>query len=232
MTAYGDDLINMIDQRIGLATKRDKATGTVISRDATGPGAQVLFDGATTSMPVKCPGSVFVREGTRVLLDKYGSDWVISNAWIGPGFGEASRRFNIPSTTAGVNTTSFTDFTEFGTVGFTKFFDATYIRVGIHWSGYSNAATTGVEYGLRLTPTEGAEAYVPTDWSVGRCFMNALGDHQTDYSVTRMTGIPAGTFTATFRIRRFTGTGTIISDVNDQCLLELDEGIRSGVPYF
>lgn len=228
--SYSEDMIALVDQRIALANKRDKAAGTVINRDTTGPGALVLFDGATTPMPVKCVGNVFCRESDRVVLDRYGSDWCITGAFVGPGFGEAFRRITYATGTVAATSTSYIDVTDFGTMVFNKIFDGTFVRIGQLWSGYANAVTTGCEFAVRFTATEGGEGFTPVDYSTGRCFMNASGDHQISYGSTRATGIPAGTYTVSYRLRRYTGAGNVVSDSNDQVFIELDERVRSNTP--
>lgn len=233
--SWGADLIAMIDQRIRLAFKADKASGTVVARDSSGYEAQVLFDGSTTAVPVKCVGNVFCRDGDRVVLNRYGSDWVIVGAFVGAGLGEARRRWDgLPSTTAPMTSGAWVDLTEFGTFGFTKAYDSTYVRCGMLWSGRGTATNTRVAFGVRLTATEGGEGYTPIDYTVGTALIYAANARVLAYSATRLTGgpggLPAGTYTATYRWRRAAGTGDVISDTFDPMLMEFDEGFRETSP--
>lgn len=229
------DLIKMIDQRIRLALKVDKASGTVVARNPSGYGAQVLFDGSTTAVPALCAGNVFCRDGDRVAMHRYGSDWVIMGAFVGPGYGDARRRLDgLPSTTAAMTSSSFVDLTEFGTLSVTKYHDASYLRVGQAWAGLGTATNTRVAYGVRFTATDGGAGYTPIDYTVGTALIYTANARAIAYSATRVAGgvggLPAGVYTVTYRWRRMAGGGNVISDTFDPMLIEIDERFRETSP--
>lgn len=228
--SHADDQIATIDARIRAALAKNAAFATVVSRDPVGPGATVLVDPATVPIPVRCAGNAFCRPGDRVMMTMIDGGWVITNAWVGPGYGEAFASWNFTGANTAHNATSFGDLNAFPSMVFTKFADNTMIRVGQKWMGYFSANATGVEYGLRFALLEGPTAYTAVDVPVGRCFTNISGVHDSDYSTARVINIPAGTHTVTYRVRRYVGSGSITSDQNDQAQVEMDERVRSSVP--
>lgn len=230
MTAFDDGLIRTIDDRIKRFLPTLTARGTVVSRDTTGPVVQVLFDGDSIAMPVKCAGNVFCQANDRVVLTKHGPTWVVIGAFTGPGYGEMFRRINFSGATTAYNTTSFTDLTEWGTKEFVKFYDNTFIRVGMSWQGFMSAGNTGVEFGFRMTQTVGSGAYTPADVACGRCLITTSGNRGANSGAARLGAVPAGTYTVSYRIRRYVGTGTINGDASDTVWMEMDERVSAGNP--
>jgi hypothetical protein len=225
-------LIQMMDDRIRLHDQATSLMGTVVTRDTSGTGATVLFDGSIVAAPVKCMGHVHCRPGDRVALSLHGSDWLIYGSFSGPGYGEASSAIDgLPSTTGGLTSSSFTDLTEFGTFVFTKFYDNTFVRMGMSVGAYvTTAGDTRVAWGLRLSPTSGAVGYTATDYRIVYAFFHNTTVHQSASGMWRNLSIPAGTYTVSARWRRASGSGTIFADANDYYSVELDERIRAGSP--
>lgn len=232
MTLADEELIRLIDQRIRADKSRIRHTGTVVSRDTTGPKGMVQFDGATVATPVKFAGGVYASPNDRCLLDLYGtSDWIVTNTWAASTFGEASKQLDgLPATTGALTSNTFVDLTEFGTITFTKFFDATFIRVAVQWGAFSSATATQLAMGVRLTPTAGAIGFSATDYALGRMYFNVASKYENNYTPRRLVGVPAGTYTCSLRWRRVSGAGNIQADAITSYALELDERVRATVP--
>jgi hypothetical protein len=227
-----EDLATFVDQRIRSAQQRERAAGSCVTRDTTGPGAMVIFDGSTVAVPVKVLGNVFLRPEDRCVLDRYGSDWVVTGSWSALGLGESSHVVLGPS--PGVNTvsTTFVDLAEFGDLTFTKAYDSTFVRCGLQAGGYATvSAATGARFGVRFTPTDPTGGYTATDYNLTTVYWNDLSKHLGNYSMLRLLGIPAGEYTVTMRWRRNAGLGTINCDSSDQLMIELDEQVRALSPY-
>jgi hypothetical protein len=231
MTLTADDLA-IIDQRVRLAQARTRSAGTIVSRDTTGPKAMVLFDGATVATPAKVTGSTFVAPGYRCLLDRYGTDWVVTNAWAATTFGEANLAMDsLPSATGANTSATFQTINEFGTFTFTKFFDLTFVRAAISVGGFvTGTAGTRANWAIRFTPIEGGIGYSPADLSFGGVVMNQLSTHVPYSSMRRVTNIPAGTYTVNLRWRRLSGSGSLFADTNDSFAVEVDERVRTLTP--
>lgn len=235
MTLSEDDLAvidRRVDQRIRLASSREKTSGTVVSRDTTGPKAMVRFDGATVAVPVKVAGSVYVQAGDRCLLDRYGtSDWIVTNSFGASSFGEASRSLDgLSIATGSLTSATFVDLTEFGTVSFDKAFDLTFVRVQVNSACFVSAVPTRILWAVRFTPTAGGIGYTPTDISVGGMNFNTASQHQAYTGMRRIISIPSGSYTVSLRWRRASGTGNAVADTNDSYAVELDERVRASVP--
>lgn len=225
------DLIQLIDQRVRAAQASNRSAGTCVSRAAAGPTADVVFDGSTVAMPVKVLGNVFVQPGDRVVMDRYGSDWVVTGSWSALAFGEASRAQLGPAGgTAQITSGTFLDIPDLTSVTFDKSFDATYVRIGMQVGAFCGTAGTGVRFGARFTPRDAGSSYPATDINMTTIFFNAALDHQANSSMFRVTDIPAGTYTVSWRWRRNAGTGFIQADSADQFALEVDEAVRAAVP--
>jgi hypothetical protein len=232
MSSVDMDLIQLVDERIRLHDKASQLMGTVVTRDSTGPGATVLFDGSTVAVPVKCMGHVFCQPSDRVSLARYGSDWLIIGSFSGPGFGEASKALDgLPSTTAQLTSSSFIDLPEYGTLSFTKYFDNTYVRMSATVGALATVAATHIVWALRFTPDVGGVGYTPTDLTVVNIHINTINSHLPNTGFRRQVNIPAGTYTVALRWRRSAGTGVVTSDANDYYAVELDEGIRQVAPF-
>lgn len=236
VTYVDDNTLAAIDQRIRLAQRKTSANGTMVTRDTTGPGCTVLHDGATIATPAKCLGSVFANAGDRVVLDLYGSEWLVTGSFSSLAFGEGSRALDgLPSAATPITSATFVDLTEFGSFSFSKAYDNTFVRVGLTASCFSSVATTRVFWGVRLVQTAGVSPYGPTDLTMGGFMLNTVNIHTSFTKFKRYLGladggIPAGTYTVSLRWRRFSGTGTLSADTNDDFALELDERVRALAP--
>lgn len=228
------DDVDLIDQRIRRALASFRRQGTLVSRESTGPGATVRFDGATVATPAKVFGGVFAQPGDRVALDLYGSDWCVSASFAASSFGESSAGFEgLPTQTGNLTSGSYVDLTEFGTVPISKFFDLTYLQFTVTVGCYTTSATTSVGtrvlFAVRLTPLPGT-TYTPVDLPVGGMTFNAASTHQSYTREARIINVPSGNYTASLRWRRASGNGALIADSNDTFHLGYSEQIRQASP--
>lgn len=231
MSLYDDDQIALIDQRIRLHTKQTVSMGSIVSRDTTGPGAMAVMDGATVAVPVKVLGTSPVREGDRVTLELFGTEWLVTGTFSANGFGEANQAVEgLSGATGALTSGSFVDLTEFGSFEFTKNYDATFVRLQVQGSAFATGAIAKVFWALRFTALEGGAGYTPADISVGGMQINTLSAHIGYTSMRRVTNIPAGTYTVQLRWRRASGSGSIFADTNDSYAVEVDERVRSAAP--
>lgn len=234
--SYLDDQLELIDQRIRLSQRKTSANGTVVTRDTTGPGCTVLHDGASVATPAKVLGSVFANVGDRVVLDLYGSDWLVTGSFTALAFGEGNRAVDgLPSATGAMSSATFVDLTEYGSFSFSKAYDNTFVRVGLTASCFTSVAGTRVAWAVRVVQTAGNTTYGATDLTMGGFVMNAATSHTSVTKFKRYLGladggIPAGTYTVSLRWRRVSGTGTITADTNDEFAIELDERVRALAP--
>lgn len=230
---YDENLIRLIREQIRLSQQATRAVGTVVTRDTTGTGAMVKFDHAETPTPVLVGGNVFCQPEDRVLLDLYGSDWVVTTSFSSAAFGEASRFYaglGAPMT-ALTTTGGFVDFTEVAPVTFTKLHDLTFVLITASYGGYTDtAANTEAEWAVRFTPTEAGSSYTASDITVGSIFFNNISEHLNQSQQRRKTDIPAGTYTVSMRWRRVGGTGNVRANADDCYTMSLDERVRASSP--
>lgn len=237
MAANDLELIKLVDQRVRVAQIKDRAVGTVAQRDTTGPNAQVIFDGSQVAMPVKVLGHVFCGTGDRVVLDRYGSDWVIVGAWAAFALGEATGTV-IPSSPSGNLTSgSFVDITEFDPLPFTKAYDQTFVRLSLQAACFANVSGgTSVRWGVRVTPVDSSSPFTAQDFPCGYIYFNNTGMHMQSVGFTRLVsfsdgGPPAGNYLLSLRWLRWGGGGNLQFDSGDVFTLEADEGIRTLQPF-
>lgn len=231
MSAYSEDLIALIDQRINLARRQDRANGTIVTRATTGSGATATFDGSVTPVVVKVAGNVYASTGDRVLLARHGSDWIVTESFSSLGYGENNRVFDsLPSATGALTSSTFVDLTEFGVMQFSKNFDATFLRVQLQAQCFVTGAAARVAFAGRLTPISGADGYTPVDMSLGTYQINAVAQHVNHVAMRRWRNIPAGTYNLSIRWRRNTGSGMIFMDTNDGIGVEMDERVSAAIP--
>lgn len=229
-----DPDIQLIDERIAFARTQDRAVGTVTARDTTGPGAMATILPGPTPIPVKVAGGVAAGPGDRVMLTRYGTDWVVTASYSSGQLGEANRALeSLPGTTGALSSASFVDLSEFGSFAFFKAFDATYVRVQVQAGAFaagSSGQAARVFWAVRLVPVAGAAGFSATDYPVGGIVLSVLAKHETYTSMRRLTGIPAGTYTVSLRWRRVSGAASVQADATDSVAVELDERVRSSVP--
>lgn len=232
MTSHDEQLLALIDQRIRLHRQRTETLGTCQQRDATGPGAQVRFDGATVAVPVKVFGHVHVQAGMRCALDKYGSEWIVTGSWGTSGFGRES--IVVFAGTEQTTSSSFADLTSVAPFTFVKMHTGTFVDIAMSVSAYSSAAGgTQARWALRFTQTDGDVPYTPTDLTTNYLWFS-LADTRF-YQTTRFISsavIPAGTYSVQVRWRRSGGSGTVhnVTD-NDHYSVTLQEVVKTSSPY-
>lgn len=237
MAANDQELIKLVDQRVRVAQIKERAVGTVAERDTTGPGAQVIFDGSQSAMPVKVLGHVFCSTGDRVVLERYGSDWVVTGAWAALALGEATS-WVLPSGPSGTLTSgTFVDIVEFTPLAFVKAYDQTFVRIGLQAACFCNVSGgTSVRWAVRMTPVDTSSSFTATDFDCGYIYFNQTGVHMQSVSFTRVVsladgGAPAGNYLLSLRWRRWGGSGNLQFDSGDLFTLEADEGIRTAQPF-
>lgn len=221
-----EDHIELTDQRIRLALRRERAAGTCVSRDSTGPGVDVLFVGSTVAMPVKVLGTVFVQPGDRCVLEKWDTEWVVTGSWSSLGLGEASKTGFGQAGGATASLFTFVDYPGWQAVTFTKVYDGTFVRMGMTAAGYTNIAGSAGRFGVRLTPQDAGSSFPATDYNLTHIYWNDASKHLSNHFSFRQLGIPAGDYTVMLRHRRYSGSGNILSDDNDLFMIELDERVR------
>jgi hypothetical protein len=226
-----ENLVRLIDQRIAMSRAVTRATGTCITRATTGPGADVMFDGSTVAMPVKVLGTVFLTPGDRCVLDKYGTEWIVTGSFSALGLGEASRYVTGPSGgTGNLSSTSYVDFQEITPLGFNKRYDGTYIRIGMTASCYAETNTATMFFALRFSPTDTTTGYTATDYTTNYIFHHSTLEHRTNTAFRRILSVPAGYYLVQARWRKSSGSGTLKADAQDLFSIEIDEGIRESAP--
>lgn len=228
-----ENLITVIDQRVRLGKVRERATGSCVTRETTGPTADVLFDGSTVAMPVKVLGTVFLTPGDRCVLDRFDTEWIVTGSFSAFGLGEASyQAFGPPGGTGGLTSGSFVDFVDIPPITFDKAFDGTYVRMGLSASAYAETSpNTAVRFGFRFTPAD-VNGTTAQDIALNSIYFNGMLDHEGNYHHARLAPfhLNAGRYTIQLRWRRSAGTGTIKADDQDMFALELDEGVATAVP--
>jgi hypothetical protein len=232
MANLDTDMVALIDQRIRAAGERTKAQGTCVTRDTTGPGGTVLFDGSTVAMPVKVLGNVFVQPGDRCVLDKYQTTWVVTGSFSAFGLGEASKVGNGPSTpTSALTSSTYVDLNEIGPLTFDKVYDNTMVQMTL--SITMRSTTSGQVFssrlGLRFTPLEG-QNYTATDLVMNFIRFEDTSQRLGNTYTARVTDIPAGAYSVQVRWRRVSSTGTGVVDSGDVYSIMLNEAIRSSSP--
>lgn len=223
--ALDQSQIELIDQRIRAYRQMTEAAGSCVSRDSTGPGAMVVFDGSTVAMPVKVTGNVMLQEGDRCVMDRYGSDWVVTNSWSAVGLGRTFQTKFGP-TSPGVaqgGSASFIDQTDIPVMTFTKVYDLTYVRLALSSGCYATTVGAGIRWGYRVTPVNTGTGYTATDYSMGWIFFNNANEHLSTYFATRATDMPAGDYVIQVRWRRGNGVTGATYDSNDLYTCEIDE---------
>lgn len=231
MAGFDQDLINLIDQRIRLNAARTRAVGTCVTRATTGPAADVVFDGSTQAMPVKVLGSVVLRAGDRCVLDRYGTEWIVTGSFVSSAFGEASWQGPPSSQTSTLTSGTFVDIQEIPPLTFDKAFDNTYVRMDMEASAFAlTSANTGVRWGLRWTPVVTSKPYTASVYSMNSQFFNATSVHETCHYNARPIDIPAGRYEVQACWRRTSGSGGLTSDNADMYTIELDEAVRASTP--
>lgn len=213
---YNDRLLLVIDERIRRFLKSPSEVGTVSSVEATRLRAMVTFDTATVATPVKLAGHTWAKEGDRVLLSRYYNDWYVVgiSSRIG-GFGAIAEAYGAANHT-GFTGATLTLVTSAPTTTITKRWSSTLIDMRQTFAGvFTSIVNTGVEYGLRFTPSDGGSS---TDFTLGIRTINPASARQ-DYTGNRCpstSNLAAGTYTVAPVWKRDTtfATGTLSTDTD------------------
>lgn len=223
--SLNDAMIDLIDQRVRAARVTDRATGTIVTRSTATYDGTVLFDGATVATPVKIIPSTNTRDGDRVLLDRYGSDWLVTESWGGLGLGEAVTY--VYSDSGAETDAGYSDFPGSPSAQIGKSYDATAVRITLACSMWaSNSVNTSVDTAMRIagvagTSTEGFSAY---DEFMQHFHFNQVDVHLPVIGGPKWAiGLPAGLYTFTPRWRRAAGAGNLNMDGNDVAHIECME---------
>jgi hypothetical protein len=221
MPAYADSQVALIDDRIIQAQTRFEKMGTVVGRDGTGPGCEVILDGSSgVPSPVKCFENVIVVAGDRVGLIKYEGEWIVTGNYTLRTLADEVFSFDF---TSSVNNTSATyvDMPSSPAVSLTKMRDTTNLRLHVDFSCWTSVAATSVKVGLHV---QSADASVTFDQDMRLFTLNTAAKHDM-VTATRQTAatLPAGGYTVTGRWLRFGGTGNLTTDTSDSVQIEVRE---------
>jgi hypothetical protein len=224
------DLVQLIDQRIRANSSREKASGTCSQRDLTGPGAQVTFDGSTVAMPVKVLGHVMLQPGDRCVLDKYGSDWIVTGSFSTYGLGFIDGLYFGPAVDETTTSATFVDLVAIAPLTFNKVYDYTHVRMRTTCSGSASVAGTGARYGLRFTPQDAGSSYTPVDYSTSFVWFSGTAQDLSTWAGFTNFAIPAGEYSVQMRWRRTSGTGILTADNSNEFMIEIAESLPPYVP--
>lgn len=228
MTEFSDEDIALIDQRIRVAQQKMRAVGVCVSRDTTGPGAQVLFDGSTVAMRVKVLGNVSIQPGIRCVLDKYDTSWFVTGAWSAFQLGLSHYR-DIGTGTDTTTSTTYVDSTQIGPQPFTKYYDNTQVQILGLIGAWVSGSASQLRFGIRFTPLSG-QNYTATDYNLTLLDYNVVNQHLSNAGGDRLTDLPAGDYSWQLRWRRVSGTGTMTTDTHDSFTIFVDEILKQGSP--
>lgn len=226
---FDTNLVRLIDQRIAVSRAVTRATGTCVARATTGPGADVTFDGSTVAMPVKVLGTVFLTPGDRCVLDRYGTEWIVTGSFSAFGLGETSRLASATGSSSLVTSSTFVDLQEVAPFSFTKVYDLTYVRMAMYGMCVSRTSSSTMYFGLRITAVAD-NGYAANDITMGYVQHDSADVHRGSYAVHRSINMPAGNYTFQARWRRQSGTGSLQVDSADRFSIEIDEGVRASSP--
>lgn len=225
-----ETLISIIDQRIRQHNVTERATGTCVDRDSTGPGALVIFDGATVAVPVKVTGSTGVRPGYRCVLEKFGTEWLVVGSFANPVLGIASQFvFNGAQTTT---STTFVDMTNIPPQSFTKLHDGTGVGFNTNLSAVMLSAISGMRVGYRLTQVSGSAPFTAIDVQGPFGLLAQInGRHFFGNEAIYTFPMPAGVYSIQARMRMTTGSGTISLSTSDIWSMVVREYVDPSNPF-
>jgi hypothetical protein len=201
---FGDTLIQAIDERVRRAVPRTSDQGTVQSVQGDAFRAMVVMDGSSVAMPVKILGDVHCAVGDRVVLDRYGSDWVITGCFATRplGYGSVNESAGSGNTSSG----TMAALPSGSSFSFSKRWDWTPVRLSVLTSCFSSAATTRVAFGIDI---DGAVYLLAKQWFQTSLTRSAVGGFRT------VDTIPSGDYVATVMWRLDAGAGPVQQFVDD-----------------
>lgn len=209
---YATALAALMDNRVDAAAGAVTHAGTVSTRDTTGTGASVIFDGTSgVNAEVKCPESVLVAPGDRVGMAKFGSDWVIVFNYARQALADAFNRY-VFSTTTQVTGTTFGDMEGSPSVTYVKMRDTTIMRYTMGLSGSCTTPPNVWRMGYHVASYDGVTSY---DQDVGFMKFDVTTRQHFARTRTASSAHPAGTYTITARWTKLSGSGFIQTDTAD-----------------
>lgn len=213
-------LVDLIDQRIYAAAVTDTAVGSIADVDAALLRATAVLDGSTVAVPVKVAGNLNPVAGDRVLLQRFGSDWVVTDVFAH----RALRTVAYPAaSTAGSGTTtsaSFVVISGLPTLTLTKrWSNPTGILVSVGAASYSTGVPNEAEFGVKLTGPAGA-----ADTLVCGANHQTANVHFACHGIVlTASGLGAGSYTAEIVVRRSAGSSTVTINSDDYFTMSLTE---------
>jgi hypothetical protein len=213
--AYNDEIIAMVDQRIDSRIRASHAVGSCMN-DSSDSGVMVIFDGSSQAIPCKVAGGMAVQANDRVLLTRFGSDWVVTNDYDTPLRNTIASFLGAP--VAGTTTSgTYVDFPGPITFTYEKHYSASNLFFNIALSNYVTVNTTTFAIGVLLGDGSGTVDLV-------RNFFNVANQHMMWTSVRSVAAQPvAGTYTAKLQWARTSGTGVLTVDSNDWISFYMEE---------
>jgi hypothetical protein len=210
MVYVNDTTLEVIDQRIRAASSVERAAGTVVWVDPTQLRVSVTIDGSSQAVPVKMAGQVNAVANDRVLLERYGSDWVVTEKMVDRW--PADEGINLQQVAGTTVSATFATFTNSPSFPFVKRWENTRTRLSAMLSMYVTTAAAEVVAGIRFTPATGG---ADSEHHIVRFTLNVVSDHYTVAGEKRISGLPAGAYTAYPVWARWSGTGTLTVDDRD-----------------
>lgn len=203
-SAFGDTLLQAIREQIARNTPRTMDQGTVQSVRSDSYRAMVVMDGSSVAMPVKTVGNVDAGVGDRVILSRYGSDWVIVGAYHTGGLGYGYK--NESAASGNTSSGSFTAVPSATAFSISKRWDWTVLRLDLATSCFSSTASSRVEVGIQI-------AGVP--YPLAKQFFATSVTRSAVVGFDTVGFIPAGDYTASVVWRLDAGVGPIQQQIAD-----------------
>lgn len=214
------DAIRVIDARIAAALRSDNQWGTVSER-SDAANAQVVFDGSSSSIPVKVPGSLEAFAGDRVALIKVGTHWIIIHTMTQRLVNEVLNwsQMSVATTTSATASEMSPNLA----MTFTKRWNQSGVIATVNLDVFWQSVTNNVaEFGLKFIGSSGTWTY-----AIKRAPSNWVGAHEHPWGAKRISGgdtwgsglLPADTYEVRLTWRRISGTGTLSTDTDSQCAI-------------
>lgn len=224
---FDEALIRMVDARIAAAQVKNRDFGVVVQRDTTGPGALVVFDGASGATPVKVLAHVDCFEGDRVALELVRTTWVVVGTFARHSVAQYSTRTYGPVGSGTTSSTTAVDMPSSTALpAVVKRYDDTGISISLTatlWATATTAAETSVY--IQGTPgTETASTFTPLVYIMCNAPLVGGTASRTTFHGNARGVIPAGSYTLTARWRRSSGSvATLSMNESDMVTLQADE---------
>lgn len=210
---YNDLMLRTIDQRIVANRDTNRVMGTVVSTDTVNLRAMAVFDGSAQAMPVKMAGHVHATEGDRVMIDKYGHDWVIMGSFSRRTYGRSAD--TVPAQSGSTTSGTYSAIPGAPSYAFVKRWDNTYVTVMQAITAHTDVANTAVGFGVSFNGGTVLDT-VPVMMAVAFIHTAAVG-------AETFAGIPAGTYSVVPHWRRIAGSGSVLHSANDTASLSIAE---------